>query len=349
MVLLGHLHTHEFAVGGTTDQVGNPWALDRSAGGSSGGSAAALAARMSPVTTGTDTAGSLRIPSAICATSTIKPTRGLVSMAGVVPLATSLDHAGPMARSLEDCAAVLAAMAGPDRGRPGSALIRELPIEPPLPRRGARPLEGVRLAVSPRVGMVDLDPDVGEGFDAASAACRALGAELVDVPAPDVVLDPGEDFLDVLCAELIVYHRRFDDRRELYRPSLREWMELSEQRPTSAEAYVAAQSRRHELIAAWTEWFDTHRIAALLEPTVPVVAPLRGNGYDHARSDVALLLLTYYWDWAGFPAAALPAGVGSQSGLPVGVSFIGPAGSDSELLSLGSALQAELGIPVVPG
>ena len=79
MVLLGHLHTHEFAAGGTTDQVGNPRALDRSAGGSSGGSAAALAARMTPAATGTDTAGSLRIPSAACGTSTVKPTRGLVS------------------------------------------------------------------------------------------------------------------------------------------------------------------------------------------------------------------------------------------------------------------------------
>jgi aspartyl-tRNA(Asn)/glutamyl-tRNA(Gln) amidotransferase subunit A len=99
MVLLGHTHTHEFAAGGTTDQVGNPWSLDRSAGGSSGGSAAALAARMVPAATGTDTAGSLRIPSALCATSTIKPTRNLVSISGVVPLAPSLDHCGPMARS----------------------------------------------------------------------------------------------------------------------------------------------------------------------------------------------------------------------------------------------------------
>ncbi|MDP9257987.1 MAG: amidase, partial [Actinomycetota bacterium] len=116
MILLGHLHTHEFAVGGTTDQVGNPWALERSAGGSSGGSAAALAARMVPAATGTDTAGSLRIPSALSGTSTIKPTRGRLSLSGVVPLATSLDHAGPMARSLEDCTLLLAGMAGPDLG-----------------------------------------------------------------------------------------------------------------------------------------------------------------------------------------------------------------------------------------
>jgi aspartyl-tRNA(Asn)/glutamyl-tRNA(Gln) amidotransferase subunit A len=87
MVLVGHTHTHEFAFGGTTDQVGNPWALDRSAGGSSGGSAAALAARMVPATTGTDTAGSLRIPAAMCGISSIKPTHGRVPIAGIVPLA----------------------------------------------------------------------------------------------------------------------------------------------------------------------------------------------------------------------------------------------------------------------
>ena len=95
MVLLGHLHTHEFACGGTTDQVGNPWSLERSAGGSSGGSGAALASSQVPAATGTDTAGSLRIPSAECGTSTVKPTRGLLSLRGIVPLAPSFDHLGP--------------------------------------------------------------------------------------------------------------------------------------------------------------------------------------------------------------------------------------------------------------
>ncbi len=344
MVLLGHVHTHEFAVGGTTDQVGNPWALDRSAGGSSGGSAAALAARMVPAATGTDTAGSLRIPSAICGTSTIKPTRGLVSMAGIVPLAPSLDHAGPMARSLADCALLLAAMAGPDRGRPASALLRH-PAGRPLVRSR---LDGVRLAVSPRVEKVRLDPDVADGFDAALAELRRLGAALVEVPPPALALNLGDDYLDVLYAELLVYHRRFDDRRHLYRPSLREWVEEGEQRATSGEAYAAAQTRRREITAGWEDWFAEHRVTALVEPTVPVVAPLRGDGYDHARSDVALLLLTHYWNWTGFPAVALPAGVGSRSGLPVGVSLIGPAGTDLELLSVGITLQGNLGV-AAPG
>src|SRR6185312_3039299 len=109
MILLGHLHTHEFAVGGTTDQTGNPWDLTRSPGGSSGGSAAALASGQVPAATGTDTAGSLRIPSACCGTSTIKPTRGLVSLRGIVPLSQTFDTAGPMARTLDDCTLLLEA------------------------------------------------------------------------------------------------------------------------------------------------------------------------------------------------------------------------------------------------
>jgi aspartyl-tRNA(Asn)/glutamyl-tRNA(Gln) amidotransferase subunit A len=326
MVLLGHLHTHEFAVGGTTDQVGNPWALDRSAGGSSGGSAAALAAHTTPAATGTDTAGSLRIPSALSGTSTLKPSRGLVSLRGVVPLAPTLDHAGPMARTLADCAPLLAALLG----LPG-----------PLP--GARAFAELRIAVSPRIALVDLDEDVAAGFDGALAACRRLGATLVEPPPPDAPLDVGDDFIAVVLAELLPYHRRFDARRELYRPSLREWVEKAEAQALSAEEYLAAQARRAGATFAWADWLAANRIDAVLEPTVPVVAPARGDGYEHAFTDAALIALTHYWDWTGFPVAALPAGVGARSGLPVGVSLVGPPGRDFDVLAAGVELQGELG------
>jgi aspartyl-tRNA(Asn)/glutamyl-tRNA(Gln) amidotransferase subunit A len=341
MVLLGHTHTHEFAAGGTTDQVGNPWALERSAGGSSGGSAAALAARMTPAATGTDTAGSLRIPSACSGTSAIKPTRGLVSLAGVVPLSWSLDHAGPMARSLSDCAPLLDAMTGPDRRRSESA----------LHGRGARPgrgLAGARIALSPRLGSVELEADVADGLDRALEACGRLGADVVQPPAPDFPDAVGQDFVDVLTTEMLVYHRRFDAHRDRYRPSLREWVETGERRALSAEEYVGAQGRRLEATGGWSAWLAEHRVDAILEPTIPIVAPLRGDGYEHAGTDYALISLTHLWDWTGFPVAALPAGVGRDSGLPVGVSLVGPAGSDLELLALGAALQTELGIPDPP-
>jgi aspartyl-tRNA(Asn)/glutamyl-tRNA(Gln) amidotransferase subunit A len=327
MVLLGHTHTHEFAVGGTTDQVGNPWALDRTAGGSSGGSAAALAAHTTPAATGTDTAGSLRIPSALSGTSAIKPTFGTTSLRGVVPLAPSFDHAGPMARTLADCALLLAAITGADRTDASGGV------------------KGARLVVSPRVGLVELDADVAAGFESALDACRSLGAEIVEAPAPQTPLDVGRDYLTIFCAELSAWHSRFADRRALYRDSLREWVEQGAGDGSSALDMAAAQVRRREAMEVWREWFGEHRVSAVIEPTVPVVAWPRGDGYDHWGTDQALISLTSYWNWTGLPAVALPAGVGATSGLPVGVSLIGDWGADWDLLAVGEQLQSELGVP----
>ena len=318
MVLLGHLHTHEFACGGTTDQVGNPWALERSAGGSSGGSGAALTSRQVPAATGTDTAGSLRIPSAECGTSTIKPTRGLVSMRGIVPLASTFDHAGPMTRTVRDCEPLLAAFAG---------------VEPPRDRRSLR-----RYVVSPRIA--DLDPDVTDGFERALAA---LPAERVEPPPPQARLDVLAEFFDLVLTEMLVYPRRFDDRRDDYRFSNRARLEHAEQRAMSAEEYVASQNGRAEDTAAWCDWLAEHRIDAIVEPTLPIVAPLRGRGYEEPFGDLDDLSLTHYWDWTGLPVVALPSGVGRRSGLPVSVSLIGAPGADWDLLAWGAALQDELG------
>ena len=341
-VLLGHTHTHEFAAGGTTDQVGNPWALDRSSGGSSGGSGAALAAHTVPAATGTDTAGSLRIPSALSGVSTIKPTRGHVSLRGIVPLSPSLDHAGPMARSVADCALVLAAMAGPDGGRSATALLRPAPE-----LSGSKSLAGIRLAVSPRVG--SLEPDVAEGFDRAIDTCRRLGAAIVapiaDVPALDVA-------------------RRLHDRaargHARVPPALRRQPRslpavdprvhrAAPRRPTRTRRSTSPpRCARRDVTARWSDRLAAERVTALLEPTVPVTAPLRGSGYDHALSDFDLISLTHYWNWTGFPVVALPSGVGAQTGLPVSVSLVGAPGSDWELLALGAALQDELGVPSPP-
>jgi aspartyl-tRNA(Asn)/glutamyl-tRNA(Gln) amidotransferase subunit A len=319
MVLLGHVHTHEFAAGGTTDQVGNPWDLSRSAGGSSGGSAAALAARTTPAATGTDTAGSLRIPSAMCGTCAVKPTRGLASIRGIVPLAATFDHAGPMARAVADLDPLLAALSG----------IR--------PRPERRPLR--RVAVSPRVGLVDLDPDVAEGFERALASLP-----VVDVAPPPVELDLGSDFIDLVCAEMLAWHRRFDGQRDRYRPSIRGFLEHAERRALTAEEYADAQRQRDEDAWRWADWFDEQRIDALVEPTVPIVAHERGDGYDEAFTDYAEISLTHYWNWVGLPVVALPSGTGSRSGLPTSVSLIGAAGTDFHLVAAGASLQSELGM-----
>ena len=318
MVLLGHLHTHEFACGGTTDQVGNPWALERSAGGSSGGSGAALASRQVPAATGTDTAGSLRIPSAECGTSTVKPTRGLLSLRGIVPLAPSFDHPGPMARTVVDCEPLLAALAG---------------VEPPRERRPLR-----QYAVSPRIG--DLDADVADGLERALAA---LPGERVELPPPAARLDVLDEFFDLVLTEMLAYHRQFDDRRDGYRYSNRARLEHAEQRAMTAEEYVAGQAGRAEDTYAWCDWLAEHRIDAVVEPTIPIVAPVRGRGYEEPFGDVDDLSLTHYWDWTGFPVVALPSGVGTRSGLPTSVSLIGAPGADWDVLAWGAALQAELG------
>jgi len=318
MVLLGHLHTHEFACGGTTDQVGNPWALERSAGGSSGGSSAALASNQVPAATGTDTAGSLRIPSSESGTSTIKPTHGFVSQRGIVPLAPTFDHPGPMARTVRDCEPLLATMAG---------------LELPRERRTLR-----RWAVSPRIA--ELDPDVAEGFE------RALGelpGERVDPPPPEVRLDVLGEYFDLVLTEWLVWHRRFQDRWGEYRYSNRARLEAAVERAMTAEEYIESQEGRREDAAVWRDWLDEHRIDAIVEPTLPIVAPVRGRGYDEPWGDIEDLSLTYYWDWTAMPVVALPSGVGARSGLPVSVSLIGAHCTEWELLDWGAALQDRLG------
>jgi aspartyl-tRNA(Asn)/glutamyl-tRNA(Gln) amidotransferase subunit A len=142
---------------------------------------------------------------------------------------------------------------------------------------------------------------------------------------------------------MLVYHRRFDARRDLYRPSIRGFLEHAERGALSAEDYISGQERRRSDTASWLDWFARHRIDALLEPTVPIVARPRGHGYDEPFTDVAEISFTHYWNWTGFPVAALPSGVGRRSGLPVSVSLIGRSHADWDVLAAGVALQSRLG------
>ncbi|WP_277068236.1 amidase [Saccharomonospora viridis] len=340
MVLLGHTHTHEFAAGGTTDQVGNPHALDRSAGGSSGGSSAALAAGMVPAALGTDTAGSLRIPAALAGVSSIKPTHGRVPLEGIIPLAPSLDHAGPMARSLADCALLLEALAA------GGAEVSPL-LPPPAPLTGLtapvpttdRPLAGVRVALTDRPDRVGVEPDIAEGLARAAKACADLGAEVIELPAAaDMV---GEDYSIVLFSEVAHYHRRFTGREADYRTSIREFVETS-RLFTSLEAYLEAQREFAQLTATWENWFAEHEIDVILEPSSPCTAPPRGGGYDSGRlggEGDPLIRLTAIWNATGFPVAAIPAEPGTRSGLPVGLSLIAPRGEEARVIRVGTILQ----------
>jgi aspartyl-tRNA(Asn)/glutamyl-tRNA(Gln) amidotransferase subunit A len=300
LVLLGHTHTHEFAAGGTTDQVGNPWSLERTVGGSSGGSAAALAAGMAPAALGTDTCGSLRIPSACCATSTIKPTRGRLPLEGIIPLGYSLDHPGPMARSVADCRLLLAAMDGAPSGSPPSSLP---PVEP---RVAARPLAGLRIALHPRQGEIELEPGVAAALERAAGACADLGASLVSAAAP-ARLD-WDDLSAILLSEAWAYHRRHLGRRDRYRPAIAEFVAAASTF-TDAQRYIEAQQRRAQLTAAWEAWMARERIDLVLEPTLPIRPRVRGEGYDPGHAGGAgdpMIALTALWDMTGMPVVAFP-------------------------------------------
>jgi aspartyl-tRNA(Asn)/glutamyl-tRNA(Gln) amidotransferase subunit A len=349
MVLMGHTHTHEFAAGGTTDQVGNPWDLTKVAGGSSGGSGAALAVGMVPAALGSDTCGSLRIPSALCGTSTIKPTHGRIPMAGVLPLAPTLDHVGPMARTIADCAALLSALAedGPEpSGLSGPpAPLAELPT---TPRPGPEPLQGLTIALNDRPHDTDVEPAAAAALEQARNACEQLGARVVEAPAPRVLT--WDDLNWTLLPEVWAYHSRHAERRDSYRPAILELVDASKNF-TDAQVYIATQARRAQAAAAWEEWLTQNGADFILELTLPISAPERGPGYDPGHAGGTgdpLIALTVEWDMTGLPVASLP--VPGSGTIPFSVSLIARRGGEAPLTQAAIDLQEHaLGLPDWPG
>jgi aspartyl-tRNA(Asn)/glutamyl-tRNA(Gln) amidotransferase subunit A len=338
MVLIGHLHTHEFACGGTCDQVGNPWRTELTPSGSSGGSGAAVAARMVPVATGTDTAGSIRAPAAICGVSGIKPTTGRIPLDGVIPLGATFDTLGPLARSVADCSAVLAVMAD---GRPATIAhavpageLGELPL---TARNGAKPLEGCTVAVTDRFAGFELDEDVAAGYARALEAVQALGARLVELRAPVKAFTLDSPEFALVLVEMWAYHRQFADRAEHYRPQLRETLRAARE-AMSASEYAQIQAGRGRYAAAWESWMDRHGVDLILEPATRVVAYPRGDGYEYTDYN-PLADMTLGWNVTGHPGIALPCGLGPSSGLPTGIQLIARRGREAEAIQVGIDLQ----------
>ena len=298
---------------------------------------------------GSDTCGSLRIPAALSGVCTVKPTHGLIPLGGIIPLAPTLDHAGPMARSLADCGALLSALTA------GPAEISPL-LPPPAPpgafpvraRPGPHPLAGVTIAVTDRPERAGLEPDVADVLDQAVAAAAQLGARVVTLPAaPDLT---GPELNTVLLTEAGAYHRRHRDAATRYRASIGEFVAASDEF-TAAAPYLAAQQRRAEVTAGWEEWFAQHEVDALLEPSVCGTAPPRGGGYDPgqpAGDGDFMIRLTATWNATGFPVASLPGGLGRRTGLPVGVSLAAPRGADTRVLQIGIDLQEHALPPLGP-
>ena len=344
MVLIGHLHTHEFACGGTTDQVGNPWRLELTASGSSGGSGAAVAARMVPVATGTDTAGSIRAPAAICGVSGIKPTTGRIPLDGIIPLGPTFDTLGPLARTVADCSAVLAGMADGSCATVAHAIpagpLGRLPI---AARSGAAPLAGLTVAVTDRFSELELDGDVRAGYEHAQRALAALGARVVELRAPMKAFTLESPEFSAVLIEMWSFHRSFADRADAYRPYVRRLLSHARNAMT-AEEYAEVQVRRAALADTWENWFEANRIDLIVEPATRCVAYPRGDGYDYTDHN-PLADMTLGWNVTGHPGVALPSSLGADSGLPTGIQLIARRGREGEAIQAGIDLQEHGALP----
>ena len=325
-ILVGKLNLHELAYGVTSNNphhgpVRNPWRLDRIAGGSSGGSAAAVAASLCLASLGTDTGGSIRIPAACCGVVGLKPTYGRVSRHGVLPLAWSLDHVGPITKDVADAAVLLRVVAGPDPDDPTAT---------PLPVSDYGGLLGGDLRAV-RIGLArDFFADPGEidrvvwaAVQDAARILEGLGAHVEEVTVPFLRHAPAAQFFTI-STEASTYHGRLLRRHggELG-VDVRRRLELGEF--IAGTQYVRAQQARRRLIRECVTLF--RRVDLLVTPTVPVVPPPIGAEMLTIDGTVkwvqpTLTRCTSPWNLIGLPAISLPCGF-SDEGFPVGLQIVG--------------------------
>ncbi len=339
-VVVGKSQTHEFAYGPTTnnDYAGpshNPWNPEHVPGGSSGGSAIAVATGMCMGATGSDTGGSIRTPSALCGISGLKPTYGLVSKRGVLSLAWSLDHAGPMARSVDDLAFLLEAMAGFDPEDPGSAQVT-------LPRYSevaAQPPEALRIGVPAHYFLDTIDPEVRAAFETSLDTLRALGHSVETVVLPHLKYALGAE-LAILASEASAYHRdRMRMQANDFSSNVRR--ELDAGMTVLATDYLLGQRVRRLICRDFAEVFT--KLDVLATPTIPIVAPRIGaatvsiEGVDYPALN-AIWRNVFPTNLTGSPTLCLPNGF-SRSNLPISLQLIGRNFDEATLLRLGVQLQ----------
>ena len=332
-VLLGKLHMNEFAYGPDGGNVHfgrarNPWNLDCITGGSSSGSGAAVAASLCLGALGTDTGGSIRIPSALCGIAGLKPTYGRVSRDGITPLCWSLDHAGPMAKTVEDVALLLQAMAGYDARDPGSA-------QQPVPDYAAAlngDVRGLRVGV-PRQYFYDaLDPEVEGAVRQAIEVIKGLGASVHEVSWPSLRFATLAALVIVL-AEASAFHESWiRTRAQDYAPDVALLLKWGLLLPASA--YLKAQRLRalmcHEVTALWRE------VDVLVTPATMVAAPRPGALQVHVggrqmSTREALLRLMRPYNLTGLPAMSIPCGF-TSAGLPIGLQIAGKPFDEATVL-----------------
>ncbi|MFT3718378.1 Asp-tRNA(Asn)/Glu-tRNA(Gln) amidotransferase subunit GatA [Pseudorhodoferax sp.] len=359
-VTLGKLNCDEFAMGSSNENsahgaVRNPWDAARIPGGSSGGSAAAVAARLVPAATGTDTGGSIRQPAAFCGITGIKPTYGRASRYGMVAFASSLDQAGPMARSAEDCALLLSCLCGPDPDRDSTSLDR--PAED-FGRQLDAPLDGLRIGL-PREFFGDgLAPDVRAALDAALKEYEKLGARLVEISLPRTelaipayyVIAPAEASSNLSRFDGVKFGHRaahYDDLLDMYRKTRAEGFGDEVKRRIMIGTYVLshgyydayylkAQQIRRLIADDFQQAFQACDLIA--GPVAPTVAWRLGDKAGDPLANYLADIYTLPGSLAGLPGMSVPAGFG-DGGMPVGLQLLGNYFAEARLLNAAHRLQ----------
>jgi aspartyl-tRNA(Asn)/glutamyl-tRNA(Gln) amidotransferase subunit A len=333
-VILGKTNMHEFAYGTTSDNphygpVKNPWELSRIAGGSSGGSAAALAAGLCYGSIGTDTGGSIRIPASLCGVVGLKPGLGRVSREHVVPLSPTLDFVGPLARSAQDAALLLGPISTAHGGGEGGLRFRRTPSP-----RSRRPRLGVPKEFFLEVG----SPEVQRSFQAALRVLQKNGAHLKEVSLP-LIQETEQAGNQIAWAEAAHYHQHagwYPAHAAEYGEDVRGRLEMGTKVP--AVVYMQALELREQFIAAFHLTLEEEHLDALVAPSTPVAATRLGEesvtvcGTRHLARAL-LLRLNRPANLAGVPAISVPCGL-TASGLPVGLQFIGALGDEVLLLDV---------------
>jgi len=340
MVLVGKTNMHEFAYGVTNDNphfgpARNPWEPARVPGGSSGGSAAAVASSQCVASLGSDSGGSIRTPAAVCGVVGLKPTYGRVSRYGAIPLAWSLDHVGPITKSVEDAAIILAAIAGPDPMDPSSS-------SRPIPdyRKDMRgSIRGLRLGVPRQYFWENVDPEIQKLVSAAIRQMEGAGATRVEVDIPALENCAAME-AHITLAEATSYHEPYLKKQaDDYGPGVRTDLEAG--RYLLATDYVKSQRARTLLQRNFNEAFK--RAEVIVSPTLPALPPLVGEVWVQSgdlREHVidAFLRFNIPYDLTGFPAISVPCGF-SSAGLPIGLQIAGRAFEESTILKFAHAYE----------
>jgi len=317
-VILGKLNLHEFAFGatGVNPHYGparNPWDLERITGGSSSGSGASVASGECPAALGTDTGGSIRIPASMCGIVGLKPTYGRVSKRGVLPLSWSLDHVGPMTRTVEDAGIILQAIAGRDDA---DASTRDEPL-PDYNQTVRVGVQGLRIGVPKQFFFENVDAEVESAVRSALSLLEAMGAVIIEVDAPLISEIPG-GVTAIMLPEALAYHQKWmTERPDDYGDDVRYRLELGA--TFLAVHYVQAQRRREMAVAAWrAEVFS--KVEIIATPTTPITARLIEEG--DLQVTFNLIRFTNPLNFLGVPAISVPCGFTGE-GLPVGLQLAG--------------------------